>query len=35
MDVETKAEWVVQVWFSKVWSKRATNSFLKAAKTVD
>lgn len=35
MDVETKAEWVVQVWFSAVWSKRATNSFLKAAKTVD
>jgi hypothetical protein len=30
----TKASWVVQVWFSSVWSKRATNAFLAAARRV-
>lgn len=30
----TKACWVVQVWFSSVWSKRATNAFLAAARRV-
>ena len=29
-----KASWVVQVWFSSVWSKRATNAFLAAARRV-
>jgi len=29
-----KPEWVVQAWFSAVWSKRATNEFLAAAKRV-
>jgi hypothetical protein len=30
----TKASWVVQVWFSAIWSKRATNAFLAAARRV-
>ena len=29
-----KPAWVVQAWFSAVWSKRATNEFLAAAKRV-
>eukprot|EP01083_Nonionella_stella_P040268 109397_1 len=30
----TNASWVVQLWFSSVWSKRATNAFLAAARRV-
>lgn len=32
--IGTKASWVVQVWFSTIWSRRATNAFLAAARRV-
>ena len=33
--VGTKEKWIVQVWFSSVWSVGATNAFLAAAQRID